>query len=66
MNGRIRTKLLAVGAVGGLVFGLTYWYAWGCRTCAKDNSPIALIAFCTVVGAGMARVWGPGIVDRTG
>jgi hypothetical protein len=51
-------KLWLFGAAFGLLFGLSYWYAWGCRNCAKDKSPIALVAFCTVVGAGMGRVWG--------
>ncbi len=58
MAKRIGLKLLAIGALGGLIFGLTYWYAWGCRRCAKDNNPVALIGFCVVVGAGMSRAWG--------
>jgi hypothetical protein len=65
MTKRFGIKLLAIGALGGLLFGLTYWYAWGCRKCAKDNNPIALIGFCTVVGAGMARAWGGQIVERS-
>jgi hypothetical protein len=58
MTKRPWMTLWAVGAGFGLIFGLTYWYAWGCRNCAKDNSPVALIAFCVVVGVGMAHYWG--------
>ncbi len=46
------------GAFVGLLFGLTYWFAWGCRSCAKDNSPYAIIAFFVVTSAVMAASWG--------
>jgi hypothetical protein len=56
---RQRLTLWAIGAIGGLVLGLGYWYAWGCRRCAQDNEPVAIVGFFVVVGAILARAWGP-------
>ena len=51
--------LWAIGGAGGLALGLSYWFAWGCRQCAVDNSPVAIVGFFVVVGAVLARSWGP-------
>ena len=53
-----RWFLPLIGSGGGLFFGLTYWFAWGCRNCAKDNSPYGIVAFSVVCGAVMAHYWG--------
>ena len=53
-----RLFLAAVGSAMGLGFGVTYWFAWGCRACAKDGSPWAIFAFCMSIGAAMAMLWG--------
>lgn len=53
-----RLALWAIGAASGLLLGLTYWFAWGCRRCAADESPISIVAFFVVVSAILARVWG--------
>ncbi len=52
-------SLWLVGGVIGLVFGLTYWFAWGCRNCASQNSVYGIVGFCVLVGGAMARTWGP-------
>lgn len=44
---------LLSGAVGGLLFGVGYWFLWGCTRCAKDQSPYAVLGFCVLVGAVM-------------
>ncbi len=51
-------SLWLIGAAAGLVFGVGYWFAWGCRACAKGESPVAILLFCAIVGAVMARAWG--------
>jgi len=53
-----KLTLWLVGAGFGLVFGLTWWFAWGCRRCAEGDNPFAIIAIITVVGAGMGRYLG--------
>ena len=58
MRKRPRLWLATIGAAGGLALGLGYWLAWGCRNCAEDGSPVAIVTFCAVVGALMARSWG--------
>jgi hypothetical protein len=50
--------LWLIGGGAGLVFGLSYWFAWGCRNCASQNSALGIVGFCVVVGGLMARWWG--------
>jgi hypothetical protein len=50
--------LTAIGAVVGLGGALAWWFAWGCRACAKGGSPASAIAFSVVVGVVMANAWG--------
>jgi len=59
MDWRFRLKLWVIGALGGLGIGLSYWYGWGCRNCAKDNSQLAVVGVCVLLGIGMAHFWGP-------
>ncbi len=61
---RQRLFLWGLGAVSGLALGLTYWYAWGCRRCAEGNHPVAIVGFFVVVGAVLARAWGPDHLKR--
>ena len=54
-----RPWLLGVGgALSGVALGLGYWFVWGCRRCAQDNSPVSVVAFFAVVCAAMAHFWG--------
>lgn len=46
------------GALAGLVLGVSYWFAWGCRACAENNSPFGIVAFFVVTTAVMTTVWG--------
>jgi len=61
-----RLFLAAVGALFGLVLGLGYWFVWGCRRCAKDNSPVAIVLFFVVVSAIMSLRWGKDHLERGG
>ncbi len=51
-------KLAAFGSIAGLIFGLLYWFGWGCRSCAQDSSPTALVSLFVVGGVVMALMWG--------
>ncbi|MCA9621109.1 MAG: hypothetical protein KC731_18940 [Myxococcales bacterium] len=53
-----RLVLASGGGLFGLLLGLGYWFVWGCRSCAKDNSPVAIVSFFVVVCAVMAARWG--------
>lgn len=53
-----KLSLAVGGGALGLAGGLTYWFAWGCTRCAKDNSPYAVVAFFVLCGAAMAVTWG--------
>jgi hypothetical protein len=48
-------RLWAWGGVGGLLFGLGYWFLWGCRSCAVGWGPTSIVAFCVVAGGLVAR-----------
>ncbi len=50
--------LWAIGTVAGLVFGLGYFYVWGCRKCAKNASPVSIALVCGGLGGAMAGTWG--------
>ena len=55
---RDRLLLTGIGSGGGLLAGVSYWFAWGCRACAKGKSPWEVIAFMTIMGAILANAWG--------
>lgn len=61
-----RLLLALIGAAFGLVLGLGYWFAWGCRRCAVDNSPVAIVLFFVVVSATMSVRWGKDHLRRDG
>lgn len=53
-----KLTLWLVGAAFGLAFGLTWWFAWGCRRCAEGDDPVLTIALITLAGAAMGRYLG--------
>ena len=53
-----RWVLPLAGALAGLLLGLSYWFAWGCRNCAKDNSPYGIVGLFVVTTALMTAMWG--------
>ncbi len=57
---RVRDRLLltTVGAVVGLAGALAWWFAWGCRACAKGSAPTSAIVFSALVGVVMSNAWG--------
>jgi hypothetical protein len=55
---RARLLLTAFGGGVGLAAALVWWFAWGCRACLRDGSPVNVFVFCVVMGVGMANAWG--------
>lgn len=59
MNSSQRRAALAalIGALAGLLFGVSYWFLWGCTRCARHTNPLTLIAFCVVLSSFLAVRW---------
>lgn len=55
-------KLWSWGAAGGLLFGLGYWYLWGCWNCASSWGISRVIGFCVVTGGLVASLVGKDLV----
>lgn len=58
MKLRTRLRLWAFGGVLGLLAGLSYWYGWGCRACAKDAHPARIVMMFVLPAIFMADRWG--------
>ena len=55
---RDRILLTGIGAGVGLGAGLSWWFLWGCRACAAGTGPWRALAFCVVISAVLANLWG--------
>jgi hypothetical protein len=50
--------LSAVGGALGLVLGVVWYYAWGCRHCAAGSTVAQIIVFSVACGVVLGNVWG--------
>lgn len=55
---RQRLLLSTIGGSVGLLFGLLWYFTWGCDRCVQGSSPLTPIVFVTLCGVIMANLWG--------
>jgi hypothetical protein len=42
--------LTAIGSGGGLLFGLLWYFVWGCEHCARGSSALSPVLFSALCG----------------